>query len=471
MDWCFTSVTPVLLLHQIMRYVVFVLLFITLNNINAQNNLKYGLVIGINTSNIAGFGPSRTAKLDWSVHLPVKWDKGRFFMQGGIGWASKSDQWKFFKTPNQGAGNAQIRLEYLEVPLRLGYTLMKRKDYDAYAFFGGAYSHFLFGNFRTIENGKVIREHHFPKEDMIFYQVNFGNSQSADLPVKSAVNRHEFGLIGGVGAEFFIKNRPYFIEAVYNRSLTNVFIKPDYVINNEMNLYYGFRFGTYLNKKSKERSKVKSKLTGNEPKSTPHYGISLGGHLSNVIGLDNSSFRPDWSVGIPLRLNKAHIFYQATPSWVSKGGTAKLGNSTDKEIFRYEYLELPASMGFYLNQSPKKRAYAYAGMAMSVFMFGNYEKIQNQLVEKISFPQQALTIRAEIESIDAGSKIFKDDIPVYPRKREYSAFAGLGMQFKHKKRTFFGELQYSQALNSTLFFFEHPYRNQYFGVRVGMFLK
>ncbi len=446
-----------------MKKLIFILFLISSSNIYSQNNLSYGLAIGANISKIHGFNH---AKLDWSVHTPIKWNKGRFFTQTGIGWVSKGGQFPSYNSQTK----TQTRLEYLEVPLRLGYTLLRRRDYDGYIFVGGAYSRFLFGSYRKTINGIITKEYSFPEEEMLFYLSDFSGS-SGRIPVTYPIDTHELGLIGGVGAEFFIKNRPYFIEAVYNRSLTNVFIKPDYVINNEMNLYYGFRFGTYLNKKSKERSKVKSKLTGNEPKSTPHYGISLGGHLSNVIGLDNSSFRPDWSVGIPLRLNKAHIFYQATPSWVSKGGTAKLGNSTDKEIFRYEYLELPASMGFYLNQSPKKRAYAYAGMAMSVFMFGNYEKIQNQLVEKISFPQQALTIRAEIESIDAGSKIFKDDIPVYPRKREYSAFAGLGMQFKHKKRTFFGELQYSQALNSTLFFFEHPYRNQYFGVRVGMFLK
>ncbi len=206
-------------------------------------------------------------------------------------------------------------------------------------------------------------------------------------------------------------------------------------------------------------------------KSKFHYGLTIGGHISNVINSPHPSHRLDWSFGIPLRLERPHFFLQFTPAWISKGGTGKLenGDSGDKEIFQYEYLELPLTMGIYLYQSLKTRTYIYTGMAMSRFLFGRYTTVRNNVNKHIYFPHETIIVYADIKSTDGTEELRA--VPVLVRKREYGVVGGFGMEFQGKNRPWLVEFNYHQALNSTLSLFEHPYRNQYFGLRIGTFFK
>jgi len=227
-----------------MRYIILITCIVNIHVLTGQN-LNYGFTVGIHKADIYG-KLARQNKLDWSLHVPVRWTKNRFFTQISTGWVSKGTKEQYFNPQLNKTEQDIFRLEYLEVPVNIGYHFIRRDKLKVYVFSGFAYSFLLFGNREQLQDNVAINKIQLPQDKVTFFVF----SPSTSAQVELSIRRHEYSAFGGFGTDFKLKKRLFFVEILYNRAISGLYPEPADIYWNH---YYGIRLGTFFGQENKEK--------------------------------------------------------------------------------------------------------------------------------------------------------------------------------------------------------------------------
>lgn len=207
---------------------LFALVAISIMSINAQDNLKWGVMAGMNVSKytITGFD-SRIG-----FHAGVKAEVG--LSQNANGSGAYMDfaallTLKGAKVDGGSLASITFNPYYLEVPVRVGYKYAVNDDFSLFGSVGPYIAVGLFGKAKAKVDGDYL--------DVDFDEIG-GNSASENIFGEDRLKRFDFGLGLKAGVEF---SQKYQVAISYDFGLVEV-IKDLGMKNRNLMISLGYMF-------------------------------------------------------------------------------------------------------------------------------------------------------------------------------------------------------------------------------------
>lgn len=218
-----------LLMKRIYKLTLVALIAFSSTSLFAQSPVKFGIDAGVNLSNASvgdSDGVDKKAKVGFQVGVVAEYEFAQdFFIQSGLSFTNKGT--KLEEKNSAGKVSLSIHQAYLQLPVYAAYKLEVTPTMKI-VFNAGPY--FAFG-----VGGKSKLSGSITDEDFGYFE---GSGKVDTFGDKGILNRFDFGLGGGVGAEF----GQIFVGLKYELGLSDIGKEDLSYKNRSASLTVGYRF-------------------------------------------------------------------------------------------------------------------------------------------------------------------------------------------------------------------------------------